>query len=257
MRPNTSTYSPRIGHATLRSGSGSDDEFYASFKCGTQGAAHQDGDIGHLDLFAFGVPLALDSTSGPYDSVAFNPATAAHNAVRFNGAGAWDSVSGSFSAFGTSPTVDYAVGDTNYGTVSNRHLVMMKGDYLVVWDETTASNYADWFFRVPGTATLDWQDHKVVSSTPWGVNLDVHFVLPAEPLVEPTFSGSFIPTGDTTALRNQLASQATDPVAPGMFTMMGENRFGDGSTSRNPFPFQWLKYFSVRNGPVPPAISSP
>ncbi len=247
MRPNSSTYSPRIGHATLRSGSGTDDEFFASFKCGTQGGAHQDSDIGHIDLFAFGVPLALDSTSGPYNTTAFNPAAAAHNTVRFNGAGAWDSVSGSFSAFGTSPSADYAVGDTNYGTVSNRHLVMMKGDYLVVWDETTASNYADWFFRVPGTATLDWQPHKVVSSTPWGVDLDIHFVLPAEPLVEPTFSGSFIPTGDTTALRNQLASQATDPAAPGMFTMMGENRFGDGSTSRNPFPFDWLKYFSVRN----------
>jgi autotransporter-associated beta strand protein len=50
-----------------------------------------------------------------------------------------------------------------------------------------------------------------------------------------------------TALRNQLASQSTDPGGPGMFTMMGENRFGDGSTSRNPFPFQWLKYISVRN----------
>jgi hypothetical protein len=192
VRPNTSTYSPRIGHASLRSGSGTNDEFFASFKCGTQGAAHQDGDIGHLDLFAFGVPLALDSTSGPYDTAgAFNPGNAAHNTVRFNGVGAWDSVSGSFSAFGTSAIADYAVGDTNYGTVSNRHLVMMKGDYLVVWDETTASNYADWFFRFPGSATLDWQDHKVVSSTPWGVNLDVHFVLPAEPLVEPTFPEAF------------------------------------------------------------------
>jgi autotransporter-associated beta strand protein len=251
VRPNTSTYSPRIGHATLRSGSGDNDEFFASFKCGTQGPAHQDGDIGHIDLFAFGVPLALDSTSGPYDTAgAFNPGNAAHNTVRFNGTGAWDSVSGSFTAFGTSPVADYAVGNTKYGTVSNRHLVMMKGDYLVVWDETTASSYADWFFHFPGSATLDWQDHKVVSSTPWGVNLDVHFLLPAEPLVEPTFSGSFIPTGDTTALRNQLASQATDPGAPGMFTMMGENRFGDGSTSRNPFPFQWLKYISVRNGPT-------
>ncbi len=249
VRPNPSTYSPRIGHATLRSGSGANDEFFASFKCGTQGAAHQDGDIGHFDLFAFGVPLALDSTSGPYNTTAFNPANAAHNTVRFNGVGAWDSVSGSFSAFGTSPVADYAVGNTRYGTVSNRHLVMMKGDYLVVWDETTASNYADWFFRVPGSAMLEWQDHKIISSTPWGVNLDVHFVLPAEPLIEPTHAGSYLPTGDTGALRNQLASQPTDPGAPGMFTMMGENRFGDGSTSRNPFPFQWLKYFSVRNGP--------
>lgn len=248
LRPSSSTYSPRIGHATLRSGTGGNDEFYASFKCGTQGAAHQDGDIGHLDLFAFGVPLALDSTSGPYDTAgAFNPANAAHNTVRFNGVGAWDSVSGVFSAFGTSPIADYAVGNTKYGTVSNRHLVMMKGDYLVVWDETTASNYADWFFRVPGSATLEWQDHKVISSTPWGVNLDVHFVLPAEPLVQPTFAGSFIPSGDASALRNQLASEPADPGAPGMFTMMGENRFGDGSTSRNPFPFQWLKYFSDRN----------
>jgi len=250
IRPNTSTYSPRIGHATLRSGNGSADEFFASFKCGTQGAAHQDGDIGHIDLFAFGVPLALDSTSGPYNTAAFNPANAAHNTVRFNGAGAWDSVSGIFSAFGTSPSTDYAVGNTKYGSVSNRHLLMMKGDYLVVWDETTASNYADWFFRVPGTSSLEWHDHKIISSTPWGVNLDIHFVLPAEPLIKPTHPGSYLPTGDTTALRNELASQPTDPRTPGMFTMMGENRFGDGSTTRNPFPFQWLKYLSIRNGPT-------
>jgi len=250
IRPNTSTYSPRIGHATLRSGNGAADEFFASFKCGTQGAAHQDGDIGHIDLFAFGVPLALDSTSGPYNTTAFNPANAAHNTVRFNGAGAWDSVSGIFSAFGTSPNADYAVGNTKYGSVSNRHLLMMKGDYLVVWDETTASNYADWFFRVPGTSSLEWHDHKVISSTPWGVNLDIHFVLPAEPLIKPTHPGSYLPTGDTSALRNELASQPTDPRTPGMFTMMGENRFGDGSTTRNPFPFQWLKYLSVRNGPT-------
>ena len=37
QRPNTSTYSPRYGLTTLRDGSGSNDEFYATFKCGASG----------------------------------------------------------------------------------------------------------------------------------------------------------------------------------------------------------------------------
>lgn len=127
---------------------------------------------------------------------------------------------------------------------------MMKGDYLVVWDETTASSFADWFFHVPGSSTIEWQPHKIVSKTPWGVDLDMHFVLPSAPLVEPTFPGRNISTStDSGAVRNMLASQASEPTGPGMFTTMGESRFGDGSTSRNPFPFQWLKYVSVRNDP--------
>jgi autotransporter-associated beta strand protein len=251
QRPNTSTYSPRYGMATLRDGTGSADEFFASFKCGANGGVHSDADMGHIDLFAFGVPLALDSTSGPYVSgTTFNETVQAHNTVRFNGGTASDTASGSFSAFGTSPIADYAAGGTGYGTSSRRHLVMMKGDYLVVWDETTASSFADWFFHVPGDATLEWQDHKVVSRTPRGADLDVHFVLPAAPLVEPTFPGRNISTStDPNAVRNMLASQASEPTTPGAFTTSGESRFGDGSTSRNPFPFQWLKYFSVRNSP--------
>jgi len=251
QRPVTSTYSPRYGMATLRAGTGSPDEFFASFKCGANGGVHSDADMGHIDLFAFGVPLALDSTSGPYVSgTTFNETVQAHNTVRFNGGTASDTASGSFSAFGTSPIADYAAGGTGYGTLARRHLVMMKGDYLVVWDETTASGFADWFFHVPGSSTLEWQPRKVVSRTPWGADLDVHFVLPATPLVEPTFPGRNISTStDPNAVRNMLASQASEPSTPGMFTTSGESRFGDGSTSRNPFPFQWLKYFSVRNDP--------
>jgi len=251
QRPNTSTYSPRYGMATLRDGTGSADEFFASFKCGANGGVHSDADMGHIDLFAFGVPLALDSTSGPYVSgTTFNETVQAHNTVRFNGGTGSDTASGSFSAFGSSAIADYAAGGTGYGTSSRRHLVMMKGDYLVVWDETTASSFADWFFHVPGDATLEWQAHKVVSRTPRGADLDVHFLLPAAPLVEPTFPGRNISTStDPNAVRNMLASQASEPTVAGAFTTSGESRFGDGSTSRNPFPFQWLKYFSVRNSP--------
>ena len=252
QRPNASTYSPYMGHATLRAGTGDNDEFFASFKCGASGGVHSDADMGQIDLFAFGVPLALDSTSGPYiTGTTYNEIGPAHNSVRFNGGSASDTASGSFKAFGTSAAVDYVVGSSGYGTVSNRHMVMMKGDYLVVWDETTASNFADWFFHVPGSATLEWQPHKVVSHTPWGVDLDVHFVLPSADLVEPTFSPARNLAGDDpNAMTNTFASQASEPSTPGMFTTMGESRFGEGSASRNPFPFQKLRYFSVRNGPT-------
>ena len=250
QRPNTSTYSARYGMATLRAGTGTNDEFFASFKCGANGGVHSDADMGHIDLFAFGVPLALDSTSGPYiTGFTYNEMAPAHNTVRFNGGSASDTASGEFQAFGTSAAADYAAGKTNYGTTSIRHMVMMKGDYLVVWDETAASNYADWFFHVPGVATLEWQPHKVVSHTPWGVDLDVHFVLPSANLPAPTLTGTNFVPSDAAAITNPLASAASDPGVAGMFTMQGDSRFGAPDASRNPFSFQTLKYFSVRNGP--------
>lgn len=251
QKPNVSTYSPRLGMAALRAGTGDADEFFATFKCGVNGGVHSDADMGHIDLFAFGVPLALDSTSGPYVSgTTFNETVQAHNTVRFNGTSGSDTASGSFSAFGTSAIADYVAGGTGYGTFSRRHVLMMKGDYMVVWDETTASQFADWFFHVPGNSTLEWHPRKVVSKTPWNVDLDVHFVLPSTPLIEPTLPGRNISTStDPNAVRNMLASESIEPTIAGMFTTMGESRFGDGSSSRNPFPFQWLKYFSVRNAP--------
>ena len=128
-------------------------------------------------------------------------------------------------------------------------MVMMKGDYLVVWDETSASNYADWFFHTPGDATLEWQPHKVISHTPQNVDLDIHFVLPSAALPAPTFTGTNFVSSDSGAIANPLASAASDPGVAGMFTMQGDARFGAPDAGRNPFSFQRLKYFSVRNDP--------
>ncbi len=250
QRPNASTYSARYGMATLRAGTGTSDEFFASFKCGANGGVHSDADMGHIDLFAFGVPLALDSTSGPYVSGnTFNESVPAHNTIRFNGGSASDTASGEFQAFGTSAVADYAVGKTNYGTTSIRHMVMMKGDYLVVWDETATSGYADWFFHTPGDATLEWQAHKVISHTPQNVDLEIHFVLPSATLPVPTLTGTNFFSSDSGAIANPLASAAPDPRVAGMFTMQGDSRFGAPDAGRNPFSFQRLNYFSVRNSP--------
>ena len=247
QRPITSTYSPRYGLATLRAGDGTADEFFASFKGGANGGVHSDADMGHFDLFAFGVPLALDSTSGPYVSgTTYNENTFAHNTVSFNGVSGGDTAGGQFLGFGTSEVADYVSAKTPYGTVSNRHMVMVKPDYLVVWDEITASSHADWYLHTPAQ-TLEWQDHKVISHTPWNVDLEVNFLLPAEPLVAPTYPGSVLNASDSGATLNPLASAASDPGTAGMFTTQGLSRCSANDVSRNPFPFSWQTYFSVRN----------
>ena len=65
--PLASTCSPYMGQAVLRAEAGGSNEFLATFNCGGAGISHANADNGHIDLFAFGVPLALDSMSGPYE----------------------------------------------------------------------------------------------------------------------------------------------------------------------------------------------
>ena len=80
----TSTYSPYMGQATLRDDTGGADGLFATFNCGYGSLSHFEADNGHLDLFAFGVPVAIDSMGGTYDASAFawNRQTMAHNTVR-------------------------------------------------------------------------------------------------------------------------------------------------------------------------------
>jgi autotransporter-associated beta strand protein len=253
--PFRSTYNQELGQVVMRGETGGTNEFFATFNCGSAGITHANADNGHLDLFAFGVPVALDSMAGPYDdsNATWNRQTMAHNTVRAvpppeSTTLRW--TSGAFQAFGASAIADYAVGDTAYGTVSDRHVVMVKGDYMVVWDQISASTYSEWFFHTPAL-TLEWQDHKVISHTPWAVDLDIHFLLPSGALPAPTVASTNISTDYTT--RNAMASEAPVPSTAKLYTGMGDGRFGewgnpnDSNTGRDPFKLKWQKYLFVRS----------
>jgi autotransporter-associated beta strand protein len=227
----------------------------ATFICGHAGLSHENSDNGHIDLFAFGVPLALDSMSGPYDpdptASTWNNHIFAHNTVRFQGQEPTgdETPNGTFNAFGSSDIADYVSGNTKYGTTSVRRVVFVKPDYLVVWDQCNASSYSDFWLHTPAQ-TLEWQDHKVVSHTPWNVDLDVDFLLPSGTLPLPTLAATN-PTSDYTT-RNTFASQVPAPTGPALYTTQGEGRFGewtnpnDSSLGRNPFAFKRQTFFSVR-----------
>jgi hypothetical protein len=63
--PAVSTYAPSFGEVLFRSETGGPDDFHATFRAGRRHTSHHNADHGHIDLIAFGVPLAIDSGSGP------------------------------------------------------------------------------------------------------------------------------------------------------------------------------------------------
>lgn len=262
--PAVSTYAPSFGEVMFRSESRTPGDFHATFRAGRRHTSHHHADQGHIDLIAFGVPLAIDSGSGPYDETikTWNRQTMAHNTVRCmvpEPEGTRD-ISGSFHAFGSSATVDYAAGGTGYGENAVRHIVFMKGDYMVVWDQISAVRSSDWFFHTPADTSrpdggLEWHANKVISHTPWGVDLDIHFLLPGGPLPAPS-----VPTGNLSidhTTENGMASHHPEPVTAKLFTRQGDGRFGDWTDPGDPKDFggdpwklKWQRYLSVR-APTP------
>jgi len=259
LAPFSSTYSPYRGQATLRAENGGPDEFFATFTCGQQGVSHFNADHTQIELFAFGVPLALDSMGGPYDTgiptstmKSWNRQTMAHNVVRcvVPEPSTLRDMSGQFQAFGSSAIADYVVGQSPNGPTSIRHMVMMKGEYLVVWDQITAATYSEWFFHTPAQ-TLEWQAHKVISHTAWNVDLDIHFLLPAGELPAPSVASTNISVDYTT--RNALASEAPVPTIAKLYTGQGEGRLGnwtdpaDTAPGNDNWDLKWLRYLFVRS----------
>ena len=141
------------------------------------------------------------------------------------------------------------MGNTLYGNTSVRHVVMVKPDYLVVWDQISAAQYSDWFLHSPAQ-TLEWQPHKVIAHTPWNVDLDIHFLLPANA------AGPIVATDNLSAdytTTNALASEHPAPTTATLYTGQGDGRFGewgnpnDSNVGRDPFALKWQKYLFVRS----------
>ena len=249
--PVTSTYSPYYGHATMRSESGDANELYLTLKCGAVPNGHCNADQGSIELFAFGHPMVLDAEAGVYGPpIVWNRSTLAHNTVMFNCRNSDALADGKFQAFGAAAVADYATVAWMWPQTTARHIVMVKPDYVVIWDQAPpAGNVAEWLLHVPAK-NIEWQPHKVVAHTYYdGLDMDIHFLLPAANLPAPT-----IPIESLTGkwmTRSCMASQAAPPAGPAPYTLQGEGAQGPWQQGGKSEPASiwgppYTKFFSVR-----------
>ena len=199
-----SAFCRRFGLVALRSAFDTPDETVVFMRGGSQGITHKRADLGSIDLFSHGLPLALGSQSGPYrdPEIAWNRSQQSNNGVVFGGRSRDRGDShGTLLAFCSTPQADYVAADCSRPasrTVKpeesftwRRHLLLVKQpDYLVVWDEIASPMAAEWFLHTTAER-LEWSGHRVVSHTAYGVDLDVEVLSPAAPLVPNEREGPF------------------------------------------------------------------
>lgn len=235
-----SDLSKKMGYVLLRSGFDTPGETAIYMRGGQTGIDHQRADLGSIDLFSQGIPLALGSESGPYSLVKedeWNRSQLSNNDVVF-GDTPQDRLesSGKIDAFFTSPLVDYSVADCSRPTSKDvpaaqsfhwrRHLLLAKQpDYLVVWDEISSTMPAKWYLHTTADHFV-WQKHLVTSETAYNADLDIHVLSPADPLVPDEQVGRM---GE---------HSLKDPLRPGHIM-----------DREDPYPFDALKYLSIAARP--------
>jgi len=180
----------KAGYAILRSNYDRPDEKYLILACGhhrtKHWAKHRHRDQNSFSLFAEGVPLALDAGSGPYrtpEQILWYKATVSHNTVMFGGLDQ-DPEDGKILKFVSKEGVDYVLGDTGRASRAYqffRHILFVKPDYFVIWDYIRSYVFAEWLLHSP-VEEIRKSAHMLEFVTAWGVNLDVHFLLPEGPI---------------------------------------------------------------------------
>ena len=108
-----SDFCRKFGYVLMRSGFNTPDETAVYMRGGERGISHLRADLGSIDLFSQGIPLALGSQSGPYGpGIEWNRSQISNNDVVFgNMPRDGRECSGKIDAWFTSPQVDYAVAD--------------------------------------------------------------------------------------------------------------------------------------------------
>ncbi len=210
------------GYVVMRSGFNTPEEIWFLLRCGnaTRSTSHDNADWNAFNLYAFGAPLALDSGSGAYSDPrhkAWHDKAVAHNLVVFGGR-SQERRDGKILTWITRPELDYSVSDASAAAGVKkfvRHVLFVKPDYFVIWDEIAASEPAAWMFHTPATK-FDWSEHRVRATTPWDAAVDVHVVWPAAPLKPGTAKGKY-------------------------------SDWKEDQKQRDPHPFQWQDYFGIPN----------
>ena len=163
----------------------------------------------------------MDSGSGAYSDPAhkaWNDKAIAHNTVVF-GDRSQARKDGRILAFSSKPEADYSVTDASSPAGVERyvrHVVFVKPDYFVIWDQLTATEPANWVIHTTAT-DFEWREHQVRCLTPWQVNLDVHVLLPETPLKPGVEQGRFetVDKGPDNPLRFPAQAYLKIPNAPG------------------------------------------
>ena len=228
----------KFGYVLLRSGLNTPDETVVYMRGGQRGITHQRSDLGSIDLFSQGIPLALGSESGPYtgDEIDWNRSQVSNNDVMFGGKSRdRRDGTGKLEAFYTSDQVDYAVADCSRPASKyvkpedsfhwRRHLLLAKQpDYLVVWDEISSPMPSEWFLHTTADH-FTWQKNLVTAHTAYNADLDIHVLSLADPLTPNEKEGRF-------------GIAAEDPKQPGK--VIGKE---------DPYPFTALKYITISARP--------
>ena len=240
-----SAYSREPGYVLLRSGFDTPDETVVTMRGGAC-ANHRRDDLGSIDIFSHGIPLACGAQSSAYKGpeMFWNRWVGANNAVAFVGppvaekpANPWitepnlQSVHvGKPLAFFNSPTVDFAAADCSRpeGRFTKsadaftwiRHLVLVKQpDYLVVWDRCTSPMASKWFLHTTAEK-FEWKPGLIVSHTGYGADLDIHVLSPQGDLQRDEKEGPF-----------------------------GSWDYQSKKGKRDPYPFTMLKYITLNAAP--------
>jgi len=227
----------KFGYVLMRSGFNTPDETVVYMRGGQRGISHPRSDLGSIDLFSQGIPLALGSQSGPYgEGIEWNRSQQSNNEVVFGGKSRdRREASGKIDAFFTGPQVDYAVADCSRPVsksikqedsfVWRRHLLLVKNpDYVVVWDEISSQMPSEWFLHTTAEKFI-WGKNLITSHTAYNADLDIHVLSPSGPLIPNEKEG-------------RSGSAMEDPKNPGK--VIGKE---------DPYPFNKLKYFSLAAKP--------
>lgn len=212
------------GYILMRSGFATPDEVWFLLRCGnaTRSTSHDNADWNAFNLYAYGAPLALDSGSGAYSDPrhkAWHDKAIAHNTVVFS-ARSQERLDGHILTWVTQPQFDYSASDASAAAGVEkfvRHVLFVKPDYFVIWDEIRSTEPATWMLHTPATK-FTWSEHSVQALTPWDAGLDVQVVWPQTPLKPGTEKGKY---SDWTETQKQ----------------------------RDPHPFQYQDYFGIPNAP--------
>ena len=139
--PNSAVFE-NIGWAALRTG-WDDDDTLVAFKCSSSKEGHDHTEQGNIVVNVAGTWIATDPGYGSFRSKpegVYSRGTAGHNSILVDGT-MQTAREGKITRFFTSEELDYAVGDASRcydpGKLSKfvRHVIFVKPDYLVVWDE--------------------------------------------------------------------------------------------------------------------------
>ncbi len=212
-----SAFCRKFGYTLMRSCFDTPDETVVYMRGGSRGCSHFLWDLGTIDLFSHGIPLAVGSQSGPYQYPEgyWNSSPVSHNGVVFispdkpsstpeggnphvTEKGVQAAQAGTPLAFFSSPAVDYAAADCSRKAklpedafTWARHLVLVKQpDYVVIWDQCTSPMASKWFLHTTGSR-LDWKPGLIVSHTDYGADLDIHVLAPKGDLPRNEREGPF------------------------------------------------------------------